>query len=71
MTSPGKVSNSRPNFELQVNPANKSQFASISPERGFADFLFAHVSLFVLVVGKSNQFLHQVILHLIVVNFIG
>ena len=31
--------------ELQVNPANKSQFASISPERGFADFLFAHVSL--------------------------
>ena len=39
---------------FKVNPANKSQFISISPERGFADFIFAHV-----------------ILHLIVVNFIG
>jgi oligosaccharyltransferase complex subunit epsilon len=41
-------------LRLQVNPANKSQFINISPERGFADFIFAHV-----------------ILHLIVVNFIG
>ena len=41
-------------LRLQVNPANKSQFSSISPERGFADFIFAHV-----------------ILHLIVMNFIG
>eukprot|EP00092_Neocalanus_flemingeri_P028081 GFUD01030488.1.p1 GENE.GFUD01030488.1~~GFUD01030488.1.p1 ORF type:complete len:113 (+),score=24.96 GFUD01030488.1:54-392(+) len=41
-------------LRLQVNPANKSQFEGISPERGFADFIFAHV-----------------ILHLIVVNFIG
>ena len=39
---------------VQVNPANKSQFAGISPERAFADFIFAHV-----------------ILHLIVMNFIG
>merc|ERR1711961_26903 len=30
-------------LRLQVNPANKSQFSSISPERGFADFIFAHV----------------------------
>jgi oligosaccharyltransferase complex subunit epsilon len=37
-----------------VNPENKSQFSTISAERGFADFIFAHV-----------------ILHLIVVNFIG
>ena len=39
---------------VQVNPANKVQFGSISAERGFADFIFAHV-----------------ILHLIVVNFLG
>ena len=42
------------NSYFQVNPANKSQFAGISPERAFADFIFAHV-----------------ILHLIVMNFIG
>ena len=42
------------NSFVQVNPANKSQFAGISPERAFADFIFAHV-----------------ILHLIVMNFIG
>merc|ERR1712226_515173 len=28
-------------LRLQVNPQNKSQFESISPERAFADFLFA------------------------------
>ena len=39
---------------FQVNPANKAQFAGISHERAFADFIFAHV-----------------ILHLIVMNFIG
>jgi oligosaccharyltransferase complex subunit epsilon len=43
---------SKPNF--QVNPANKDQFGGISPERGFADFIFSHI-----------------ILHLVVVNFIG
>merc|ERR1712126_583040 len=41
-------------LRLQANPQNKSQFLGISPERGFADFIFAHI-----------------ILHLVVVNFIG
>ncbi|XP_050297097.1 dolichyl-diphosphooligosaccharide--protein glycosyltransferase subunit DAD1 [Anthonomus grandis grandis] len=41
-------------LRLQVNPENKNQFYGISPERGFADFIFAHV-----------------ILHLVVMNFIG
>ncbi|XP_067011937.1 dolichyl-diphosphooligosaccharide--protein glycosyltransferase subunit DAD1 [Anabrus simplex] len=41
-------------LRLQVNPQNKTQFYGISPERGFADFIFAHV-----------------ILHLVVMNFIG
>lgn len=41
-------------IRLQSNPQNKLQFDSISPERGFADFIFAHV-----------------ILHLVVINFIG
>ena len=39
---------------LQVNPQNKGQFEGISPERAFADFVFAHI-----------------ILHLVVMNFIG
>ncbi|KAJ8926086.1 hypothetical protein NQ315_009943 [Exocentrus adspersus] len=41
-------------LRLQANPENKSQFAGISPERGFADFIFAHI-----------------VLHLVVMNFIG
>lgn len=41
-------------LRLQANPQNKSVFAGISPERGFADFIFAHI-----------------ILHLVVMNFIG
>ncbi|XP_072387284.1 dolichyl-diphosphooligosaccharide--protein glycosyltransferase subunit DAD1 [Diabrotica undecimpunctata] len=41
-------------LRLQVNPENKSQFSGISPERGFADFIFAHI-----------------VLHLVVMNFIG
>lgn len=41
-------------LRLQANPPNKAVFAGISPERGFADFIFAHV-----------------ILHLVVMNFIG
>lgn len=32
-------------LRLQVNPANKSQFEKISPERAFADFIFAHLVL--------------------------
>ncbi|XP_068082172.1 dolichyl-diphosphooligosaccharide--protein glycosyltransferase subunit DAD1 [Anabrus simplex] len=41
-------------LRLQVNPQNKEHFFSVSPERGFADFIFAHV-----------------ILHMVVMNFIG
>uniref|UniRef100_T1ISV9 Dolichyl-diphosphooligosaccharide--protein glycosyltransferase subunit DAD1 n=1 Tax=Strigamia maritima TaxID=126957 RepID=T1ISV9_STRMM len=41
-------------LRLQVNVQNKGQFQNISPERGFADFIFANV-----------------ILHLVVMNFIG
>ncbi|KAL1130025.1 hypothetical protein AAG570_012968 [Ranatra chinensis] len=41
-------------LRLQVNWQNKSQFSKISPERGFADFIFGHI-----------------VLHLVVVNFIG
>lgn len=41
-------------LRLQANFQNKSIFAGITPERGFADFIFAHV-----------------ILHLVVMNFIG
>ncbi|GAB1603764.1 dolichyl-diphosphooligosaccharide--protein glycosyltransferase subunit dad1-like [Argonauta hians] len=41
-------------LRLQVNPQNKSDFTTISPERAFADFTFANV-----------------ILHLVVMNFIG
>ncbi|ESO12565.1 hypothetical protein HELRODRAFT_155584 [Helobdella robusta] len=41
-------------LRVQVNPVNKDVFHGLSPERAFADFIFAHV-----------------ILHLVVINFIG
>jgi len=41
-------------LRLQVNPQNKNEFRELSQERAFADFIFAHV-----------------ILHLVVINFIG
>ena len=41
-------------LRIQINPENKAQFAHISQERAFADFLFCHL-----------------ILHLVVINFIG
>lgn len=41
-------------LRLQSNPQNKAQFSGISPERGFADFIFAHI-----------------VLHIVVVNFMG
>jgi oligosaccharyltransferase complex subunit epsilon len=41
-------------LRVQVNPQNKTEFLGIGPERAFADFIFAHV-----------------ILHLVVINFIG
>merc|ERR1712226_886895 len=42
------------NLRMQSNPANAKHFDNILPERAFADFLFAHL-----------------VLHLVVVNFIG
>eukprot|EP00794_Sanderia_malayensis_P018946 gene18946-20852_t len=41
-------------LRIQTNPRNKADFRGLSPERAFADFIFAHV-----------------ILHLVVMNFIG
>lgn len=41
-------------LRLQANPQNKAEFGDISPQRAFADFIFAHV-----------------VLHLVVINFIG
>lgn len=36
-------------LRLQVNPANKAEFGSISRERAFADFIFAHIILHLIV----------------------
>uniref|UniRef100_A0A182Y5J7 Dolichyl-diphosphooligosaccharide--protein glycosyltransferase subunit DAD1 n=2 Tax=Anopheles stephensi TaxID=30069 RepID=A0A182Y5J7_ANOST len=36
-------------LRLQSNPQNKEQFFGISPERGFADFVFAHIILHLVV----------------------
>ncbi|RNA07040.1 dolichyl-diphosphooligosaccharide-- glycosyltransferase subunit DAD1 [Brachionus plicatilis] len=41
-------------YRIQINKQNSELFSNISAERSFADFIFAHV-----------------ILHLVVVNFIG
>lgn len=41
-------------YRIQLNKANQDVFNNVSGERAFADFIFAHV-----------------ILHLIVINFIG
>ncbi|KPJ10384.1 Dolichyl-diphosphooligosaccharide--protein glycosyltransferase subunit DAD1 [Papilio machaon] len=41
-------------LRLQVNPENKNEFQGLSAERGFADFIFAHL-----------------VLHIVVINFIG
>ncbi|TRY62706.1 hypothetical protein TCAL_04616 [Tigriopus californicus] len=38
-------------LRLQVNPQNKSQFETISPERAFADFIFAHIILHLVVMN--------------------
>uniref|UniRef100_A0A672LJG0 Dolichyl-diphosphooligosaccharide--protein glycosyltransferase subunit DAD1 n=1 Tax=Sinocyclocheilus grahami TaxID=75366 RepID=A0A672LJG0_SINGR len=32
-------------LRIQIHPQNKGEFLSISPERAFADFLFAHTVL--------------------------
>ena len=39
------------NLRLQVNPENSRDFKSIAPERAFADFLFAHVVLHLVVIN--------------------
>lgn len=36
-------------LRIQVNDDNKSEFSHISPERAFADFLFAHAVLHLVV----------------------
>lgn len=41
-------------LRLQANPENKNEFQGLSAERGFADFIFAHL-----------------VLHIVVINFIG
>merc|ERR550519_1567307 len=38
-------------LRLQVNPQNKLQFIGISPERGFADFIFATIILHLTVIN--------------------
>ncbi|KAK7070433.1 Dolichyl-diphosphooligosaccharide-protein glycosyltransferase subunit dad1 [Halocaridina rubra] len=38
-------------LRLQANPQNKAQFHGISPERGFADFIFAHIILHLVTVN--------------------
>ncbi|MBN3283192.1 DAD1 glycosyltransferase, partial [Polyodon spathula] len=38
-------------LRIQVNPNNKGEFLGISPERAFADFLFAHTVLHLVVVN--------------------
>ncbi|XP_062843872.1 dolichyl-diphosphooligosaccharide--protein glycosyltransferase subunit DAD1-like [Trichomycterus rosablanca] len=38
-------------LRIQVNPQNKDQFISVSPERAFGDFLFASTILHLVVVN--------------------
>ncbi|XP_069020649.1 dolichyl-diphosphooligosaccharide--protein glycosyltransferase subunit DAD1 [Embiotoca jacksoni] len=38
-------------LRIQINPLNKGDFLSISPERAFADFLFAHTVLHLVVMN--------------------
>ncbi|XP_037957293.1 dolichyl-diphosphooligosaccharide--protein glycosyltransferase subunit DAD1 [Teleopsis dalmanni] len=38
-------------LRLQANPQNKAIFLGISPERGFADFIFAHIILHLTVIN--------------------
>uniref|UniRef100_A0A673JEC9 Dolichyl-diphosphooligosaccharide--protein glycosyltransferase subunit DAD1 n=1 Tax=Sinocyclocheilus rhinocerous TaxID=307959 RepID=A0A673JEC9_9TELE len=38
-------------LRIQINPQNKGKFLSISPERAFADFLFAHTVLHLVVIN--------------------
>ncbi|KAK4299920.1 hypothetical protein Pmani_027842 [Petrolisthes manimaculis] len=38
-------------LRLQANPQNRHQFVGVSPERGFADFVFAHIILHLVTVN--------------------
>ncbi|XP_061875860.1 dolichyl-diphosphooligosaccharide--protein glycosyltransferase subunit DAD1-like [Colius striatus] len=38
-------------LRIQINPQNKGQFQGISPERAFADFLFASTILHLVVIN--------------------
>ncbi|XP_041375885.1 dolichyl-diphosphooligosaccharide--protein glycosyltransferase subunit DAD1-like [Gigantopelta aegis] len=38
-------------LRLQANPQNKLDFSGISPERAFADFIFAHAVLHLVVIN--------------------
>nr|XP_033804142.1 dolichyl-diphosphooligosaccharide--protein glycosyltransferase subunit DAD1-like [Geotrypetes seraphini] len=38
-------------LRIQINPQNKSDFQSISPEMAFADFLFASIILHLVVIN--------------------
>jgi oligosaccharyltransferase complex subunit epsilon len=38
-------------LRIQINPTNKGEFQSVSPERAFADFLFAHTVLHLVVMN--------------------
>ncbi|KAE8633669.1 hypothetical protein XENTR_v10002007 [Xenopus tropicalis] len=38
-------------LRIQINPQNKSDFQGISPERAFADFLFANTILHLVVIN--------------------
>ncbi|XP_067309424.1 dolichyl-diphosphooligosaccharide--protein glycosyltransferase subunit DAD1 [Pseudorasbora parva] len=38
-------------LRIQINPQNKGDFLTVSPERAFADFLFAHTVLHLVVVN--------------------
>ncbi|KAK0423318.1 hypothetical protein QR680_008076 [Steinernema hermaphroditum] len=42
-------------LRIQINPENKSQFPSVSPERAFADFIFASCILHLVVVNFLAQ----------------
>ncbi|XP_042694085.1 dolichyl-diphosphooligosaccharide--protein glycosyltransferase subunit DAD1 [Centrocercus urophasianus] len=38
-------------LRIQINPQNKAEFQGISPERAFADFLFANTILHLVVIN--------------------
>ncbi|XP_063076257.1 dolichyl-diphosphooligosaccharide--protein glycosyltransferase subunit DAD1 [Engraulis encrasicolus] len=38
-------------LRIQINPQNKGDFLTVSPERAFADFLFAHTVLHLVVMN--------------------